>query len=344
MNQRQHENGGALVLVLALLATAGVLVAAITVLSRIHRDEVAAHVQRGHSRYIAEGALNRIVWLIEADRSVYPNDSAGSVDYADYSIDRYMADGIEHEMDYYGTPVRFTLTDASSGLDLAASSQTALDDLATGRTDQSYITDALRIFGNRLTDYKDSDDTIGEDGMEESDYEALELDPLPRNGAMEYREEILWIPDARRFAPVDRFGRLTSVRTVKASAAASDSTQNQPGPPGSQSSASLPNLFTANYTLLWTYGGLEKEQAAQVLTALEVWRRERTSLEDQLDSDLYNSLTQKFSMTESGAYTVTVTRAAPEGDATGRLSASFEAAGIAGPTSGTLEYWGWMRF
>ncbi len=329
MKAHGDERGGALLAALTLLATAGLLTVGMAVLSQLHRSEVAQAVQSGRSRYVAEGALNRIRWLIEADRELYPDAVPGEVDYGDYDFDRYLADGVLHQLDYYGTPVEFTITDAATGLALASGDTDELGYLAYSRTTESSLSDAIAIFQTRIGDYLDSDDTVGVDGLELTDYEALGLEPLPRNAAMEYREELLWIPEAAKFLPLDEYGRLTSVQPVAAAAYGSGD--------------GLPNIFTAGYTLLWTYGGLEKDEAARVLAALEVWRRERTSLEDQLDGELLIKLEQSFGFNESGLYTVTITRAAGEGEATTRLSATFGAEGVGAPSSGAATYYEWLR-
>lgn len=61
--------------------------------------------------------------------------------------------------------------------------------------------------------------------------------------------------------------------------------------------------------MLQTYcQGLEDEEIEQVLAALEVYRRERILLSDQLDALLTPRL-NGLSWEESGIYTVTVGRA-----------------------------------
>ena len=142
-----REDGVALVSVLCLLTTAGLLVSALVAVSRISTLNVASFTDLMRSSYVAEGAANRIRYLIEADRHVFGDQDAQNIDFDEYEYDRYVADGSEHEIDYYGTPVKFTITNAISGY--VINSAADLDALATNRTDETLVTDAIDIFKDR---------------------------------------------------------------------------------------------------------------------------------------------------------------------------------------------------
>ena len=140
---RSHESGAALVSALAMLATAGLLVLALVAVSRVSTVGVATYTDLMRSGYIAEGAGNRVRYLIEADRQLYGTSRAEDIKYEDYDTDRYLADSIEHEIDYYGTPVKFVITSALSGV--AMTNVNALDVFSYDRDTESAVTDLLGV-------------------------------------------------------------------------------------------------------------------------------------------------------------------------------------------------------
>lgn len=320
---RSRESGAALVSALAMLATAGLLVLALVAVSRVSTVGVATYTDLMRSGYIAEGAGNRVRYLIEADRQLYGTSRAEDIKYEDYDTDRYLADSIEHEIDYYGTPVKFVITSALSGV--AMTNVNALDVFSYDRETESAVTDLLEEFADQLNDYIDSDDESRTDGFEVADYEGLDMNALPRNASPQFREELLWLPAAKTLLPLDKDGRLTLIR--------------QFGIPSGN-----PSIYTVNYTMLRTMAQLEEEQAKEVLRALELWRKERTPLGDQLDELVLPQLQRSFSWDEPEYYTVTVRQAAPEGRPTSRLVYSFRADGVAGPSDKIATYYEYLKF
>lgn len=319
-----REDGVALVSVLCLLTTAGLLVSALVAVSRISTLNVASFTDLMRSSYVAEGAANRIRYLIEADRHVFGDQDAQNIDFDEYEYDRYVADGSGHEIDYYGTPVKFTITNAISGY--VINSAADLDALATNRTDETLVTDAIDIFKDRYNDYTDSDDTTREDGMETEEYEELGMKPLPRNSALQYREELLWIPGSEELFPTDADGRLSMVRNFRIS------------------SIGNPSIYTATYGQLRTHGHLTAEEAAKVLEALKEWRQEKTPLSDLLDETILPKLKTYFDWKESDFYTVRISQTNQEQRPGARLIFTFEADGIRGPSSGVATFLEYFRF
>ena len=178
MRGGRGERGAALIAVLALVSTCSVLVAAMVLLGRVHRTEVHTRCLMSTSRYLAESAMSRIVWLLTADREIFPDSVPGEVDYDEFSHDRYMADGVIHTMEYMGRTVRFRIEDAVCGLDLS-SGASGLEVLLAGREDETAVADALESFGDRISEYIDDDDSVTGDGMEADDFEAAGQEPLP---------------------------------------------------------------------------------------------------------------------------------------------------------------------
>lgn len=330
MNSDCRQSGSALIAVLCLIFTAGMLITAVAAMSQYNTVSLAAHTALQRSFYINEGCASRIQWLIEADRTLYATAILGDMDYSDYAEDRYLADGVIHQLDYYGTPVEFVIYDAASGYDFSAQNYlNSLEWMKVGFERDTEWTDRLTQFGNRIGDYIDSDDDLAVDGMEYGEYEELGREPLPRNAAIQFREELFYLPDAVELLPPDSDGRLTLYRLI---------------PPENTSDLSgTPSLFSASPLLLMNYCNLTEEEAGKVMEALELWRRERIQLSDQLDTLLLNSL-NSLSRQESGSYTVVIRP--PQGSKwpSRRLVFSFTASGIGGPADGTMHYLEWLWF
>lgn len=321
---RNRESGVALVAALAMLFTAGLLVTALVAVSQTSTQGIYTQTELMRSGYIAEGAGNRIRYLIEADRQHNNTRRAEDVDFDEYDYDRYLADNTEHLIDYHGIPVRFRITNAVSGIALRTVS--SLDALSYGRETETAVTDTLTVFSNQLADYIDNDDDTRDDSLEQADYDDLGKNNLPRNGSPQFREELQWLPAAAELLPNDRDGRPSLIRLFGVD-------QN-----------TAPSIYTANYALLRTVGKLEEEAALEVLDALEEWKQNRTPLGDQLDELTLPQLQQNFSWNESQYYTVTIRQAAPDGRPTGRLSYTFRADGVAGPSDGVATYYEYIRF
>ncbi len=323
------ESGVALIAVLCLIFSAGMLTTAVVAMSKYNSFTVGAHVALQRSFYINEGVANRVQFLIAADRSLYPySDELGEIEYADYEGGRYVADGTTHQLDYYGVPVEFIITDTRSGVDL--SSQGFRQTLNTLRQEDVFDTDlgeTLRIFTARIGDYNDAGDEVAVDGMETAEYDALGMFPLPRNAAMQFREELLYIPDISEFFPTDRFGRPSLIRLIP--------------PAGTVSLSGAPSLFTADRRILRSYCRLDEEDADAVMTALEEFRRDGGIFSDKIDPTI-NERLRVLSRQESGNYTVTVGAPAEGGRPSRRLTFSYEGFNRQGPTGNTVRYLEWM--
>ena len=348
---RQSESGSALVAVLCLIFTAGLLATAALMLSKYNSYTISAHVELQKSFYINEGVANRVQYLIAADRSLYSTVELGRTDYSEYDHDRFFADGVVHHLNYYGTPVEFTITDARSGYDLSSSNyQNTLSTISNSELFDETLHDTIDNLVSALTDYMDSGDELSLNGFEAADYEDIGMSPLPRNAAPQFREEFAWVPGFLEMFPADKYGRLSSVRLVP--------------PEGLSISTGSPSIFTADRLMLQTYCNLEEEEADEVLAALDVYRRERILLEDQLDELLVSRL-GGLTWQESGTYTVTIgpqLTQLPDSVATAdedagrnrvgqelpprrpsyRRTFTFPGFNITGPQDNTVQYLEWM--
>ena len=329
--ERKRESGSALIAVLCLIFTAGLLVTAVVSMSQYNTFTLGTRLALQRSFYTAEGAANRIQWLIAADRNLHPLQILGEVDYSEYDYDRYLADGVVHTLDYYGETVEFVITDTQSGFDFSAqNANSTLQRLRQAEIDDTEYTELLDILGNRINDYNDSGDELSIDGMEVDDYDAEGKAPLPRNEAMKFREELFYITGFTDLFPPDRDGRLSAIRLIS--------------PENTGSLSGAPNLFSADRRLLKAFTQLEDENIEALLDALETYRRERTSFTDLLNDPLLLGNLANLSRNESGNYTVTIRPPQGSGRPGQRLTFSFPAFSIFGPQNNTVEYFEWIFY
>ena len=213
MKTCRAENGSALVAVLFLILTGGIITAAVLSLSKIGTFTVYAHVERQRSMYVAEGAAARIQYLYAADLKLHPSEKLGETDYSEYDYERFLCDGVAHVIDYYGEKIKFTITDTLSGEDVAQNSSAALTRFVNEDTDAD-VQEMVSQVKNRIADYIDSNDEALDDSWESTDYEDAGQKPLPRNGAIRFREELSFIQDFHKLYPVDKNGRMSNIRLV----------------------------------------------------------------------------------------------------------------------------------
>jgi len=324
------ESGAALISVLCLIFTAGMLATAALALAMLGSFSVASHVKMQRSMLVSEGVANRVMWLVAADRSLYrTSEQLGETVYDDYDTDRFLADGVPHTIDYYGEEVQFTIADARSGIDLSSGGYSAaLRSMGRNREDDADWTDAITALRSQIADYIDSNsDTTGDDGMEEPNYDELDMRPLPRNAAMQFREELFYLPAFRDLFTADRGGRLGGIRLIP--------------PKNTVSLSGTPPLMSATDDMLKSYCSLEDGEVTEVRDAIDAWIKERTPLSDSLDTGIIEKL-GALARTESGSYTVTVEASPDKKRPFKRLTFSFEAFPIAGPENDKVRYLEWM--
>jgi hypothetical protein len=223
-----------------------------------------------------------------------------------------MADGIKHDIDYYGGKAVIQIVDASSGKDISGSSpernlllpQTAFED--------DYDKwERYNNFLRSLKDYVDRNDFVNPNGgMEANDYEELGLSPLPRNNKMEYREEALLIPGSEEFFTPDSNGVVSGLRIV--------------APMGMKQLRGKENFFSASEDNFVSDGGFSETEVDSILKARNLWETEKVPLSESLEPDLLSRVKGKYPMNETGFYTIYVD-ASPGPNMPGKLiSVSLE--------------------
>lgn len=340
------------------------IVSAIIALSQIDAYSMVTHLKLQKSMYICEGMLNRVQWLIIAERARHAQTSINDFDYEDYAYDRFLPDGVVHEMDYHGTPMRFTITDAAAGLDSAPSSirSTILYLTRNQSSGQSYL-EAMRLLRERLNDYLDPDDVTAGDGMEKDDFEQENRKPLPRNGSLQYREEFFFIPGFTDLFPPDKDGRISAFRIIIPQRLATVQTgfstpTPQPGNPGivrmrlstsrrQNTAARVPHeqsIFGISNYYLKNVIQLEDNEIELVNEAVKKYQNERIPFSDSLESTLMLKLKPYLLWTASGSYVIRIEGAKGTGPMR-RLSAAYTSPeNPAGPSDGVIRYFEWLFF
>ncbi len=329
--KKSSEDGVALVAVLAMLATVSLLVMSMVVYSQLAAYGISNDADMLRSRYTAEGALNRVMFLLAADNQLYDTDDLSNFDYSEYDEERYIPDGRLRELDYYGTMVKYRIENGSGGINISANNiAQALNDLTRIRqSNEEDLSEAATVFRTRFYDYIDGNDMPGEDGMETEEYEEIaENCQLPRNNVLQYREELWFIPDGVRFFPPDRNGRMRLIN-----------------PLGMNSSRRhRPDLFQANYALLTNYANLSHEDAMETLKIIKKYKQEPTVLAEEFDPLLLQTLKNYFSINNSGCYRVTIENASGKSAGSVKLDAVFDDPGINATAGKTVTFWDWLIY
>lgn len=326
IRRNRRESGSALVAALVLIFTGSMLTMAVLAISQTATLDIRAHTRLQRSAYINEGVSNRLQWLIAADNHLFTGTAPGELDYTDYDHDRYMADGVEHEMDYYGTTVSFRIFSAASGWSLTPNTyQNTLRRFSSRLDLDTAMTDAISELEDKLRDYFDENDDVSTNGMETDDYESEGMAPLPRNRTAGFwREELFYIKGLTDLFPADKYGRLSGLRLPNA-------------PAGN------PNFFTATPLMLQIYCNLDEAQVEEVIAARELWFKERTRIKDQIDSLLYTNL-GGLSWNDSGSYTVVIEPSKKDRRPSRRLVFTYRGFDPTGPNNNMVEFLEWMYF
>lgn len=332
MKNRQAEKGSALLAVLVLVFTGGLITALMMAIGNSGTFEVASHVEQQRSMIVAEGVAQRVQWLISADRYLHGSETLGETDYEEYDYERFMADSIPHVIDYYGRQVKVVIEDARQGRRMDGNNyRRSLDALKVGMKDDEDYIELVDNLKDKITDYIDSNDDASNEGMEASDYEAEDMKPLPRNGALQFREELLYIPGLRDLLPVDKDGLLSSVRLIP--------------PENTVSITGNPSLLTATKQEIMNYCNIDEEDDLDaIMEAIKEWKDERVPLSDgSLDPLLLGRL-NNLPRRESGIYTVKISADESDKRPFKRLIFSFQASPVAGPSDKIIQYLQWMFY
>ena len=287
----KRNKGMAIVMVLGVLAVTLLLVVHVMTICEVISRDAYASSKRLELRYQAESGADHAFWMHLADRKLFPSRKLGIDNdsrLGDSDFEPWMADRRAHQLfdancqAYIDTIERSiwpTKTDSFK-------KNVDVDD-----------TDTLEIIDNFLDvlgDYTDSDSLTKLAGKEEDDYAAEGLFSMPRNGALQFAEELFWLDG---WTDV-----ITSEVTII--------------PPKGKNLAenTKPSFFSASPTEIQTTLDLSDSELAEVIDARNQWINSGTLISDSLSSDLYANILGAFSFQESDYACFVVSSATNEGE------------------------------
>jgi hypothetical protein len=285
----------ALLIVMGVAAVAGVMAAHLMTISEVVAMEAKVAAVRTDLRYAAESVADRAFWFYMTDRRLYPDRTLGrdQTMREQSTMEPWMLDGRPHQVE--GIRCRVSLLDAEAGIDFtgAEPGRELREQVDPEDVDQRELVDR---FLDIVADYVDSDDHVHLHGMEQPDYEAEGIVSLPRNGPLQLREEVYWLP-----------GWEEVVRgTIRIVPPAGISFQQQRN--------ARPPFFSSSPSTIRELAGLTDIELEAVVSAREQWYTEGVLLEESLDPLLYGKLQRRFSFDESGVATIVVDAESPNGE------------------------------
>jgi len=306
-----------LILVLGVLAVVGVMAAHVALVSETTAREAAVAATRSELRYACESAIDRAFWLLLVDRAVYRNRDLGRLPTERETAEEevWMTDGRRHEFKVMDLTVHVAHCDADAGLDFSAPD--AAQKLRTVLlSEQEERQEQIDSFLDILSDYVDTDDLEHLNGKEQPDYAAEGLPDLPRNGVIQFREEVYWLEGVR-----ETLSGADPLETPSKAAPLDDRAVRlippkgfgfQQASRGRRSSASArPSFFSSPPSLIRQLANLTDSELTSVLEARGRWQTEGEPLEDNLDPGLVARLRGRFSFQESGVTTIVATAFSP---------------------------------
>lgn len=277
------ENGMALLMVLGVLAATMLLIAHMMLITQVLSKEAYMVARKGLLRYQAESAADTAFWMHLTDRRLFSDRKLGQTadnsSREDADFPPWMLDGRPHEFDDGLCYVYLASGENGTRAGKFDALKTGLD-----ASDDADIIQEIDEFNDAYKDYVDADDLIQLNGYEADDYIAAGFPTLPRNGEMEFRAELYWLPNWQ------------NVLTQEISIIP------PPGISYNFGNNAKPSFFSATEEQLCQYLDIDPGSAelAEVLQALKEWHENGTPLEETLDLDLLTKVENNFNFTEAG--------------------------------------------
>lgn len=280
----RRERGMALVLVLGVLAATLLMVAHLMLVSEIIAKEALVAVRRSELRYQAESAADHGFWMHLTDRRLFSNRKLGDSIDARLSVtdfEPWMMDRRPHPVFEDSCEVYLLTVDRGFRVDRPEALKDTVDPEDTERVE------VINRFLDVLGDYVDKDDFRKLYGLERDDYEAAGLPMLPRNNAMQFREEIYWLENWTEV--------ITDGVTII--------------PPRGKSflaTATKPSFFSSSDGYIQSLLSLHDSELDEIRAAREQWAEHGTPLNESLSPDLFLQIQSNFSFVEPNVALITV--------------------------------------
>jgi hypothetical protein len=185
----------------------------------------------------------------------------------------------------------------------------------------------------------DADDARRLHGKEQPDYEAEGLPDMPRNGLLQFREELCWLDGAADVLPA--LGTATDRLPARIDL---DSVRVIPPPGFLFPRPQRISFFAAPPFVLQQQAHLTADELDQVLAARQEWVNNGQPPADTLDPGLYQRLSAAFNFKESGVATFHVTAVGRDGEVRREWQATRDCRNLNAGNMGTVALVYWERF
>lgn len=278
-------------MVLGVLAVTLLLVVHVMTICEVISRDAYASTKRLELRYQAESGADHAFWMHLTDRRLFPSRKLG-VDsesrLGDSDFEPWMADRRMHELFEDNCQAYIDTIERTISPDKPDSFKKNVD------VDDTEKLEIIEDFLDVLGDYTDTDSLTKLAGKEEDEYAQEGLRSMPRNGSLQFAEEIFWLEGWTDVVP----GEMTMIppkgKTIAANA--------------------KPSFFSASAADFQSALDLSDSEVEEVIRARDEWIKSGTLISDSLDSALYINIQGAFSFQESDYVCFVVSSATAEGD------------------------------
>jgi hypothetical protein len=308
---KRNQRGSALIIVLASIAVMALLVVHITTWSEVMAKETKTNTELSMFKYVAESATEHALWMHIVDKRDYKNRMLllpGTLMLQEDPRERWMADNKKHFIQVDDITVNVAIKDAEGGFNIASTRgiQTVHKAFLKSERDIARI-QTIETFINSLLDYLDrgDGDTARINGMERPEYRKAGFDGLPRNGPIQLREELFWLPSSAKMAQIIRADTEPGqfIHFFEAIPQGNDSRNQR---------SSKPSFFSSPPVVLQYLASLSQNELQAVVANRRAYLENREELFANLGVSITARLKQYFSFTESGIVTIETSSASTE--------------------------------
>lgn len=284
-----RQRGMALMLVLGVLATVLLMVAHLMTVAEVIAKEAKVAALRAEMRYQAEAAADTSFWMLLTDRRLFANRKLGQSLEAREAVSDFEPWMVDRRAHAFDNDSCYVYLQAAEQAFIVTKPDTLKDNVDPD--DQEKL-DEISEFIDVLNDYTDRDDLKKLYGKEVDDYAADGFPTLPRNNAMQFREELYWLPNWQNCV----VGEVTVI------------------PPRNINyvmGKNKPSFFSASEDYVKQVLDLGDNEWDAIEQAREEWANNGTPLEDSLDAALYQTILGAFDFNEADLAAISAVSHAP---------------------------------
>jgi hypothetical protein len=284
-----RQRGMALMLVLGVLATVLLMVAHLMTVAEVIAKEAKVAALRAEMRYQAEAAADTSFWMLLTDRRLFANRKLGQSLEAREAVSDFEPWMVDRRAHAFDNDTCYVYLQAAEQAFIVTKPDTLKDNVDPD--DQEKL-DEISEFIDVLNDYTDRDDLKKLYGKEVDDYAADGFPTLPRNNAMQFREELYWLPNWQNCV----VGEVSVI------------------PPRNINyvmGKNKPSFFSASEDYVKQVLDLGDNEWGAIEQAREEWANNGTPLEDSLDAALYQTILGAFDFNEADLAAISAVSHAP---------------------------------